>query len=334
MAVTIREIAMRAGVSPGAVSAVINGAQNSIRVGEKTRDKIKDIAERLQYRPNLMARGLRQCKTNLIGVVAPRIDWGFWPQILQGIESVLENAQYNLIFCSTEEDHESERRNLTLLRDRGVDGIIAVPTWQSSNLGLYSELSRTSLPIVCVARQIVGLQVPFICVDPYKMGVLGGEHLAGLGHRRIAFIGKTHEQVYKGFRKAISDAGIEVDENLIVREGETPEEAYCIAKKLLVRDNRPTAVFTTKEIVAIGTIKAVKDTGLRVPEDISVLSSDDTEISKLLEVPLSCIGQPKEEQGKEAARILLEMIDGNEGRSEMLEPYLVERRSTKKNEVR
>ncbi len=344
MPVTIKDIATSAGVSVGVVSTVLNNANTNIGVSEKTRKRIIEVSKKLNYRPNLMARGLRQKRTGLIGVVTPRVDWGHWPQILQGIEDVLEQIDYNIILCTTEENLESEKRSLTLLRDKGVDGIIAVPSWQTfasttpanershrrefvGNLGIYARLIE-DLPIVCVTRELTGLNCPSVYVDGWKMGKLAAEHLISLGHRRLAFIGEARKDVLEGFIETARTLGVVIEKDYILDFGEEIEDGQRDMEKLLTLHQRPTAVFAIRDILAIGAIKAARAHGLNVPDDISVLGADDTIVATLSDIAISSVGQPKVEQGKVAASILMRMIDGESAQTTILDPYLAKREST------
>lgn len=329
MAATLKDVASRAGVSTGVASTILNGARSTIRVSDETRKRILDAAKILRYRPNIMARGLRCKRTGMVGVVTPRVDWGHWPKILQGIEDVLEEVDCNLILCTTEEDSKTEARKLLLLRDKGVDGILTVPAWETQNLALYDGLLRGDLPFVSMLRPLPLPGCPFVCVNPRKMGELAASHLVELGHRKIVLMGQFSPEYRSGFVETALDMGVSLKDIKTVELHKWDVESGVKLAELVLKDFPDiTAVHACNDYMALGAIEYFGRNGIRVPEDISVLGANDYEIGEFSRLKISTVGQPKKEQGRAAAELLLGMIDGKPGENLILEPYLIVRNST------
>lgn len=333
--ITIKELARSLNIAPSTVSMALNDHPH---ISPETKRRVKALARKLNYRPNLIARAMVRKCTNLIGVIISDIRSSFFPEIIQGIEDVISQELYSAIICATENNAERERHYLSLLRQKRVDGIIAEPIITKKNLDLWDSLLRQKFPIVFILRQLPLPQIPFVIVDNYLGGYIATQHLIQLGHSRIGHLAgpSTFDESRKrrkGFITALKDAGLSLDKNLIRVTNFNLEAGYQKTLELLSTQPLPTAIFACSDIVAIGALKAIRQMKLRVPEDIALIGFDDLFFASFAEVPLSSVAQPKYEIGVKSANKLLTIINGGDAESEILKPQIVIRQSSGVNAV-
>ena len=336
MPVTVKDVAREAGVSICTVSRVLNGTHTE-KVSEKTRNRVLEIAERLDYHPNILARGLVLKRTSLLGLVVPHVMSSFLPEAIQGIQDEAEEYGYSVLVYTTRGRPDKEAAYLQLLRDKHVDGIIWLPTFHD-NVSLVKRLER-EVPIVQIYSAVPGLKSCHIVVDHEAGGQMATEHLVRLGHHRIAHLsalesGDTHgKQRMAGYRKALARHGIPFDASLVAESSYKWEGGYEAAIRLFtnaagrVRDDRPTAVFACCDMAAIGAMRAIRELGLRVPHDVAVVGFDDLEISEIVDIPLTTVSQPKYEIGRVAMSVLQSKIETGKGRDVVMDIKLVVRES-------
>lgn len=327
--VTIYDIARSAGVAKSTVANVLTGKG---KVSEATRERVLQCAREMGYRPNLLARNLSQHKTLTIALVLPTIANPFYPEIIDAVENIVREHEYQTLFCNTHGDFALGRQQMERLMSRWVDGYIIMGS--SMDIADIQRYFQQGVPIVLCDWQEneSPVQIPQISVDFYRAGQLAAEHLLDLGHRSIAVIYDEPQQTLRleGFQSVLQAAGITLPAELIPRGNSTLESGYAATKRLLARSEHPTAIFATNDWMALGAIEAVLDEGLRVPQDISIIGLDDIVVSAHLRPPLTTIAIPKSQLAKEATELLLGQIDGNQDMivSRLVEPYLVLRRST------
>lgn len=334
MKYTIKDVADRAGVSIATVSRVING---SSVVSEKSRQKVMEAIEELDFKPSQIARNLVMQTSNTIGVIVPALSNQFTGGILNGIEEKTSSCGYDILVGGTGGDVERERRYLELFQERHVAGIIFMG-WQLKPQTV-NVINSISVPVVMMNRNASGLKVPTVSIDNFRASYQMTKYLIEKGHRKIAFFRNSVDidacgvEQYSGFERALAEAGMEIDRSL-VKYGEFSEErSYQLMSELIRQENIPTAVFATSDIMAIGAANAIKDSGMDVPGDVSVVGFNDVEMASLYRPALTVIHQPLFAMGEEAVKMILDSRnkDGsgmeNDGRIVMLPHKLVQRDS-------
>ena len=324
MEVTIKDIARQAGVSISTASNVLNNKTGIIKASEETRQRIIKAARELDYSPSIMARGLRSGKSFLAGMMLPAIYGSFIPEILQGAEDILNENNYNMILC-TYKNISKFREKWKILCSKKVDGIITLPSREEGFIDSYAEM-KEKIPLVFTAGRINTLDVPFAYVPPVEIATLAAKYLLQNGHRNIGILGPRREQfldVFTGEIKKYSDAKYFVSKELDAVSSAIPE-----FMRMLKGFKKMTAVLAYNDEVAAAVIYEAGKMGIRIPEDLSVLGIDDLPICKMVRPNITTIAQPRYEQGSEAARLLMDIINKKHisgGKS--LSPTLVERES-------
>lgn len=332
--VSIKEVAQKAGVSTATVSHVINETRF---VSEETRQKVLSAIELLQYQPSAIARSLATNTTKTIGLVVSDVTNPFFTRLARSVEDTFIQQGYHTIFCNTDENPAREEEYLRLLLARQIDGLIITPT------GVYSprleQMLAAEVPIVLVDRGTPGLNAPLIEVDNESGGYQATRYLLSLGHRRIGVMQgletiSTQVARANGYRRAMQEAGIAVDESLIVRADthyltnqihmppnsfdsppvdlsnlQMTPNAFTALHRLLDMPERPTAIFITNNQMMLGALHALRERALTCPDDVSIVCFDDPDWAALFSPPLTAIRQPTYQLGKIAAMLLLQMID-------------------------
>lgn len=329
MRVTIKHVAHAAHVSHTTVSRVFH---QDPRISKATRTRVLEAAKKLNYRPNIMARGLVKRQTFLIGLVVPDILSSFFLEIIQGIEEVINKKGYSIILCTSEDDIPREQNHVMSLLNKGVDGLIICPVYGSDIAEMDQLIDEEDKHVVYLARSIKNVKGFFVGVNDTQIGFQATEHLIKLGHRRIAHLaGDSHftqsQQRQQGFLEAVHKFGIDRKETLIIPSRYTIEAGYKSTRKLLSNSFQPTAVYAVSDVTAIGAIQAIRESGLKVPKDIAVVGTDDLQIASLIEIPLTTVAQPKRQMGATAAQILINSIEGLEAENVELETQLIVRES-------
>ncbi len=329
--VTIIDVARHANVSTTAVSKVL---RNAYGASPAMRAKVRQAIEELGYRPNASARGLRG-QTYTIGVLLPDLRNPFFPDILDGLTDALHDTDYQILLGPSCDNAEAEAKITNAMIDRGMDGMILVaPVSTRARL----EHLATTVPTVVIGRHGHSPRHDTVTDDDIAGAALVVNHLADLGHRRIAHIehretDPTHLAEMpnavraEGYRQAMRARGLEID---IVSTTYTQEGGYLGARRVLARQVRPTAIFAGADIVAMGVLTAISEAGLSVPDDISLAGYDNTTFAALGPISLTSVDQAGHQIGANAARLLLERIaDRNRPSAQItLSPTLVPRRTT------
>ena len=324
MEVTIKDIARQAGVSISTASNVLNNKTGIIKASEETRQRIIKTARELDYSPSIMARGLRSGKSFLAGMMLPAIYGSFIPEILQGAEDILNENNYNMILCTYKNISEF-RGKWKILCSKKVDGIITLPSREEAFIDSYAEM-RTKIPLVFTAGRIDTLDVPFAYVPPVEIATIAARYLLQNGHRNIGILGPRRGEFLESFSNEInkcSDAKYSVSKELTTVSSAIPE-----FMRMLKEFKEMTAVLAYNDEVAAAVIYEAGKMGIRIPENLSVLGIDDLPICKMVRPNITTIAQPRYEQGSEAARLLMDIINKKHisgGKS--LSPTLVERES-------
>jgi LacI family transcriptional regulator len=309
VAVTIDDVAREAGVSISTVSHVINGTRF---VSETTKERVLAAIERLRYEPSSVAQSLKRDKSHAIGLLITDISNPFFTSLVRGVEDVASRAGYSVILCNTDEDPRRELSYLRMLRRKRVDGILLAPTGITQPY--LDSLVEAGFPIVCIDRPSPGRRCDAVLVENAAGACAAVEHLVGLGHRRIGIISGlapvgTSSERLEGYRQALRAHRLREDP-LLVREGNSRlDGGYRRMLELLDLPVRPTAVFTTNNLMTLGALGALQARGVRVPEDVAVVGFDDFEWAMVLRPRLTTVAQPTYGIGEAAARLLLERIE-------------------------
>jgi LacI family transcriptional regulator len=331
--VTIRDVARLAKVHPGTVSRALNSETRAL-VNQETAQRVIRAAEQLGYRPNPIARGLKTNRSYTIGVLIPDITNPLFPPILRGIEDRLDDAGYTSLIVNTDNDAERERSHLEAMRARQVDGFISATARLDRQL--LAEIAASGTPLVLVNRSLEDGSVPAVTVNDRQGIRLAVEHVAALGHQRIAHVAgpqntSTGHRRYLGFLEAMRSAGLEVPEQH-VRFGRwfTEEEGVRACAELFDEAKDITALVAANDRLAIGCYDALELRDLRCPEDVSIVGFNDMPFVDRLRPPLSSVRVPQREIGTVAADLLLQRLgDGSQtAREILLEPTLIIRGST------
>ena len=323
MAVTLKDVAKKAGVGVSTVSYVLNRTGLN-KVGIQTQKRVLKVATSLNYRPSIVARGLKKGKTFLVGGIFPAIKDSFVPDILQGLEDAFNDKSYSLILCSYRNRKELYEK-CSLLCDKQVDGVVILPEFVDRYIDIYKQIAL-KMPSVFVTNCAKELPLPHVLVDGEAIGYMGTEYLLQQGHKNIIFIGNdTHRK--SGILKAFSEYSVPLNKNHcldIVHESGWGRE---VLRKVIKMSPRPTAIFSSSDTLAAEIIDEAINLGIKVPEDISVLGTDGLSICTLIRPRLTTVGQPKYEQGVKAGEMLLDLIDSKVVESCIMQPHLEKRDS-------
>ncbi len=330
--VTLKDIAEAVGVSSRAVSYALN---DTGRLSAELRRRIRRVAGEMNYQPNIMARGLVQKKTYLLGALFPYVRVSFFNEIISGIERSCTDHGYDLLLGNASFLHTpDESHALSRLMNRNVDGILCAPDPRA--YALFRPFVEGRLPVVQVMTRVPDLGLPFVGVDNEYGGYVATRHLIELGHRRIAFLASNRSWYaeindrYGGYVRALLEAGVRMDlERYRATCDLTLEGAMRATGDLLSGAPETTAIFAPTDHAAIGAIRACLEAGLSVPEDCSVVGYDDLELAELqIGYPLTTIAQPKERVGVLAFDLFRRALEGKPVESILLRPELVLRRTT------
>ncbi|NEE01921.1 LacI family DNA-binding transcriptional regulator [Phytoactinopolyspora halotolerans] len=340
--VTIQHVAQAAGVSPTTVSNLLNGRANQML--PETRQRVEAAIERLGYRPNRAARHLRTGRSRTVGLVVPSVGNPFWGTFARYLEAAALTEGYNVLLCNSERDPDRERRYVEELWSDGVQGVVLCSSLPS--LEHVMPLMDRGLQIVAFDRAAQANDADSlvsISIDNAVGSQLATTHLTSLGHRRLAFVSGAlgsinRKERYRGFTAALEQAGLSTENTLWpgasgeqFGDVETAELGRRAARELLATDDPPTGIVAINDMCALGVCRGVRDAGLEVAKDVSVVGFDDIVLADLYDPPLTTVRQPMPEMAKAAIAELKSRVEGpgtGQGRSLLLRPELVVRQSS------
>ncbi|WP_159519581.1 LacI family DNA-binding transcriptional regulator [Sunxiuqinia indica] len=310
--IKINDIAQLTGLSTTTVSRVLNGKAKQYRIGKESQEKIKKIAKELNYIPNQNAANLRTGRSNTIALIVPSLNNPFFANIASNINNEVRDKGYVTIVGDSDEDVATEKLILQQLSSRNIEGIIIVPC--GNKWAHIKELHDQGLPIVCIDRYFDNLDIPFVSTDNHHGAYLATRHLIEQGHTIIACIQGVKESTpnklrIKGYLDALSESGIK--DILITGDEFSFHCGYIETKLLLQQKNKPTAIFTLSNTIAMGAMKALKEERIKIPDDISLITFDDHPYLDYLATPLSCVAQPVTDISKIATKFLFSEINRN-----------------------
>ncbi len=331
---TIKDVALRAGVSVTTVSHVVNDTRH---VSAKGRERVELAIRELGYVPNAMARSLKSNTTSTLGMLIPNSSNPYFAEIVRIVEDRCFGAGYTLVLCNTDDEPHRQSVYLQVLAERRIDGLIVVSTGDDDSL--VTQLRGLCMPTVLVDREIADPVCDLVETAHMQGGLLAVRHLLSLGHKRIACIGgpvgvMPSEQRIEGWRMALAEAGATPDianaDSLLWRGGFTSQGGYEAMHAILRTEQAPSAVFVCNDLMAIGALRAAHESGVRVPDDLSIVGFDDIELSAYTSPALTTVAQPKERIGALAVDMLLERVGGKrrDARKVVLQPELRVRAST------
>jgi DNA-binding LacI/PurR family transcriptional regulator len=322
--VNLRMLAEHLSLSQTTVSLVLNNSPSAKSIPEETRNRVVEAAKRLNYRPNYFARSLRQSRSMSVGVLAPDLSEGYFTRVMSGVVEELSAAHYFYFTACHDWNRELIERYPRMLVERSVDGFLLLNT--------ATDDLRVPVPVVAISAHIATENVTNIVLDHHSAVLQALTHLNELGHRRIAILRGPRaipdsEFRWESCQRVAHQLGLKLDPGLVV----APEIGYKPMKALLEKTRDFTAVFCFNDIAAIGAMRALKEAGLRVPEDISLVGFDDVLSAAYSTPSLTTVRQPLTEMGRRGAQVLLERI-ANRDRAYpaelVMSPELVVREST------
>ena len=329
--VTIYDVAREAGVSMATVSRVVNGNKN---VKENTRKKVLEVIDRLDYRPNAVARGLASKRTTTVGVVIPDITNTYFAALAKGIDDIAEMYKYNIVLANSDEDDEKEVAVVNTLFSKQVDGIIFMGYHLTEKI--RSEFSRSRTPVVLAGTVDVEHQLPSVNID-YKNATADAVRHLLKRNKKIAFVsGPLVDDIngkirLVGYKEALKEAGVNYSEGLVFESKYRYDDGYAWAERLV--SSKATAAIVTGDELAAGLLNGLADHGISVPEDFEIITSDDSQIARYTRPNLTTIAQPLYDLGAISMRMLTKIMHKEElEEREVLLPHgLTERKSTRKD---
>jgi LacI family transcriptional regulator len=310
MPTTLADIARELGVSKMTVSRAIN---NHPLINADTRERVLEVARRMNYRPNQHARALATSRSYLIGIVVPDLMNLYFAEVTRAIESVARPAGFQLLICSTDEDATREIGQVEALLHR-TDGLIISSALAPTETKSYRKMLEEGARIVLVDRNMRKLRCPAVATDNVRVGMLATQHLISLGHRRIGHLcgdgSSMSAERRQGYEQALAKQKLRVDESLVRACGLLESEGYLAMRAWLAKGDVPEAIFVVNDPAAIGAMQAIGEAGLQVGKDVALVGAGNIHYGDMLRVPLTTVSWSRSEMGQEAARLLIQLING------------------------
>jgi LacI family transcriptional regulator len=310
--ITIYDIAEKANVSAMTVSRVIN---NTGRISEATRKRVREVMEELNYIPNSMARSLVLQKTKILTLLITDITNPFYTTLARGAEDAAKLSDYKLLFGNSDEDYAKEKDYVDMILSTRVDGVLFAPAGDRSAEQLQ-KLQKHNIPFVLLDREVPGIETDMVLGDSKEGARNVVEHLIGLGHRRIALINgakdvSTARLRYLGYQEAHQLNEIPLDDNLVIHLNYRDFHDEAALDRLLENPSPPTAIFAANNFLAVGIIQSLRQRGIQVPRDMSVVCFDDFGQADVLNPFLTVASQPAYQFGSLGMQLLIERINSD-----------------------
>lgn len=310
--VTIKDIARELGISPSTVSRALKDHPD---ISAETKKAVNELADRLNYQPNIVALSLRQKKTNTIGVIIPEIVNTFFSTVISGIEDVAYEGGYNVILAQSNESYQREVTDMKALFNSRVDGMLLSLSRETTNFDHIESIISKGVPIVLYDRFYSNPNMSKVIVDDYIGAKEAVQHLIDQGCKRIAHLEGAPNLIIskdrlRGYQDALSESNVEIRENYtVVCPNNSFEEGQRATQKLLSLSVPPDAIFASNDPMAMGAIMAIKEKGLSIPDDVAVVGFSNYFFSQITDPSLTSVDQPGFEMGQEAARLLIRQIE-------------------------
>lgn len=304
---TMRDVSLEAGVSSATVSRVLTG---SAEVDPATRERVMAAIAKLDYRPNLVARGLRRQASQVIALVITDVENPFYTAVCRGVEDVAREHGYSVILCNADRDLAKEREYLRVVADQNASGVIMSPA--SAQRTDITPLVQRRIPVIAVDMPLAEASGS-VLVDNREAAALATRYLLAAGARRIACItgpgdNATAQDRLEGYRRALQEGAVEADPQLAIYSDYLEGGGYESTLRLLELPERPDGIFVTNNRMVVGAVRALQTRGVRIPEDVNVVGFDELPWSLELHPGLSRVRQPAHEIGRQAARLLIERL--------------------------
>jgi LacI family transcriptional regulator len=308
--VTIQDLAAQLHLTTATVSRALN---NHPRISDSTKKAVVELAEKMNYRRNRIAFSLRSGKTHTIGVIIPSAEINFFGSVVHGIESIANTNGYNILLYQSNESTEYEKKAIETFIDVRVDGVLASIAKETTDITHYLELQNKGIPLVFFDRSKDMVNIPSVVVDDFKGGYMATQHLLKQGYRRIAHItGQLHLKIFNdrlnGYKSALHAAGIEVDESLIYYGNVSIEAGKEAINYFFGMAEPPDGIFAVEDFTALGVIKAAKEKNISIPEQLGVIGFANESFEEHITPSLSSMDQQTVLMGREAFKLLLELI--------------------------
>ena len=317
--VNIKDLALQTGLSITTVSRVLNGKAKQYRIGEESRKKVMSAAKELNYIPNQFAASLKSGRSQTVALIIPSLNNPFFAGIAYNINQEVRKYGYVTIISDSDENRDVEKNVLRQLLSRNIEGLMIVPC---GNNGEYlQKLHNQGLAIVCIDRYFENIDVSYVSTDNYYGANSATKLLIENGHKRIACIQGVRQSVpnrlrVKGYLDAMKEAGGLT--TFVSGDDFSVQNGYLEAKLLMGKKDRPTAIFSLSNTIAMGCMKAFKEENFHIPEDVSLITFDDHPYLDYLSTPLSCVVQPVTDISKIAVKFLFDKINNNESTTKQL----------------
>jgi LacI family transcriptional regulator len=314
---TLKDVSKLAGVSIKTVSRVIN---NSIYVKKETKEKVLDAIKQLNYKPDYFARNLKRKRSNVIGYIIPDFTNEFFGLVFNGIEKQCREAGYNILVSNSEGEEELEEKSIDILISNRVEGIIFASTGLSGEY-VKRQIETFRIHFVLIDNKLKGLKINCVLHDNIRGGEILTDHLIKVHNQnKIAFItGPIHETSSKkrleGYKNSLLRNNIEINNNFIKIGQWDNTSGYKLTRELFAQQEKPTSIFIASSMMALGSLKALKEIGLNIPKDIKLVSFDNLDFTEVTQPPLTTINKVETTIGREAAKMLLRKINSKDSDS-------------------
>ncbi len=307
--ITIKDIAEKLNVSPSTVSRSLKDHPD---ISIKTRNAVKELAKLLGYKPNLIALNLKNSRTNTIGLLVPEIEHHFFSTIINGIEEVAYQNNYNVLIVQSNESYLREVLNTQTLLGNRVDGMLASFSKETKDFSHFQQLIDNEIPLVFYDRAVEDLHADVVVVDDYSGAYNAVKHLISKGCERIAFYSAPQHLLlgkdrFNGYIDALESHNIEYDKNLVY-SCDTFESAIKISRSILKKVDRPDGIFAVNDLTAVGIMKVARNLGINIPEELKIVGFENSKDGSICDPELTTVDQFGYTLGKKAMTILLDRI--------------------------
>jgi LacI family transcriptional regulator len=309
--IRLKDIAEELGISIPSVSRALN---NKPDIGKATKRKVFELAKKLNYQPNQFAINFKNQQSFIIGVIIPQIVHHFFSNVISGIINEAEKRGYNIMLFQSNESFESELKGVETFQKSMIDGLIISLSDNTQKVDHLKYLQEHNVPVILIDRITDEIDAAKIICDDYQGAYIATEHLINLGKNKIAHITgsltpHTTKERLRGYEAALKNHHLKIHERYIKQCNlESREEGYKATLALLAEKEIPDGIFCATDINAVGAIEAIKEKGIKIPEDIAVIGFSDWEMASVVDPPLSSVSQPDYEMGKKAIELIIEEI--------------------------
>lgn len=338
--ITIYDIAKKLNTTAATVSRALN---NNPRISDATRKLVMETAASMGYKQNKLALALKSGKSNLVGVIVPYIDRSFFASIIRGIEEALNPQGYNVIICQTHEKEDKEIDTINTLLNAQVDGILMSVSKASTGTDHFKYILSEKVPLVFFDRRKDVRGVSSVTIDDFEGGYEATKHLIEQGCKKIAHLsGDWSLEIYKnrfdGYKQALIDHGLTFNENYLLHVKSDTDAGRNAVDTLMMLSEKPDAIFSSSDFVALGAIQRLQELGIKLPDDFCVVGFSNEPFTQFMELSISSVDQAPHEMGKMAAKVFLDQLTGV-GKVKIeqkveLTPQLIIRKSSSKSKIK